>query len=93
MEDCHNLGPHYDRTLMGWNENFQRAWPRLRRKYGARFTRIWEYYLLSFAGAFRARSIQLWQVVMTKAGAGRARPACLFEMPPEAAMLTVGGSY
>ena len=27
VEDLHNLGPHYDKTLMAWNDNFQRAWP------------------------------------------------------------------
>jgi len=68
IEDWHNLGPHYDRTLMAWNRNFQAAWPRLREKYDERFKRMWEYYLLSCAGAFRARSNQVWQVVMTPHG-------------------------
>jgi cyclopropane-fatty-acyl-phospholipid synthase len=76
IEDCHNLGPHYDKTLMAWNENFQQAWPRLKEKYGSRFKRMWEYYLLSCAGAFRARSIHVLQVVMTRHGAGTAQPRC-----------------
>jgi cyclopropane-fatty-acyl-phospholipid synthase len=29
---------------------------------------MWRYYLCSFAGAFRARTIQLWQVVLSPAG-------------------------
>ena len=29
---------------------------------------MWEFYLLLFAGAFRARDMQLWQIVMTKRG-------------------------
>jgi len=66
IEDLHNLGPHYDKTLMAWNERFQAAWPRLESHYDQRFKRMWEYYLLSCAGAFRARNIQLWQIVMTK---------------------------
>ena len=33
-----------------------------------RFKRMWEYYLLSCAGAFRARDNQLWQIVLTKYG-------------------------
>ena len=74
MEDWHNLGPHYDRTLMAWNENFQRAWPDLRSRYDERFKRMWEYYLLSCAGAFRARRIQLWQIVFTKRGTPQ--PTC-----------------
>ncbi len=29
MEDWHNFGPDYDRTLMAWYENFTAAWPQL----------------------------------------------------------------
>lgn len=78
IEDWHNLGPHYDKTLMAWNRNFQREWPKLRETYDSRFKRMWEYYLLSCAGAFRARSIQVWQVVMTKYGIGAPQPCCRF---------------
>lgn len=76
VEDWHNLGPHYDKTLLAWNERFQEAWPGLKEKYGERFKRMWEYYLLSCAGAFRARAIQLWQIVMTKEGTPQ--PACRY---------------
>ncbi len=76
IEDWHNIGPHYDRTLMAWNARFQDAWPQLRPRYDARFKRMWEYYLLSCAGAFRARELQVWQIVMTKHGSGTAQPAC-----------------
>ncbi len=70
MEDWHNIGPHYDKTLMAWHRNFEEAWPDLRKKpaYDERFYRMWRYYLLSSAGGFRARSSQLWQIVMTKPG-------------------------
>jgi cyclopropane-fatty-acyl-phospholipid synthase len=78
MEDWHNLGPHYDKTLMAWHGNFRKAWPNLQKKLGAqadqRFYRMWEYYLLSCAGAFRARTIQLWQIVLTPVGADQ--PPC-----------------
>ena len=74
MEDWHNFGEDYDRTLMAWYQNFKDAWPGLKNKYGDRFYRMWEYYLLSCAGAFRSRSIQLWQIVMTKPG--KSRPCC-----------------
>jgi cyclopropane-fatty-acyl-phospholipid synthase len=66
IEDWHNLGPHYDKTLMAWHQRFQKAWPELQKKYDERFRRMWEYYLLSCAGAFRARSNQVWQIVFTK---------------------------
>ena len=83
IEDCHNMGPHYDITLMAWNNNFQEAWPRLEERYGTRFKRMWEYYLLSSAGAFRARNIQLWQVAMTQAETGTPQPRCRFSIADE----------
>ncbi|QRN84385.1 cyclopropane fatty acyl phospholipid synthase [Chloroflexota bacterium] len=68
MEDWHNFGPYYDQTLMAWHANFNAAWPELKEKYGERFRRMWNYYLLSSAGGFRSRSTQLWQIVMTRPG-------------------------
>jgi cyclopropane-fatty-acyl-phospholipid synthase len=66
VEDWHNFGPDYDKTLMAWWHNFDRAWPRLQAKYGERFYRMWKYYLLGCAGGFRARRLQLWQLVLSK---------------------------
>lgn len=74
MEDWHNFGPDYDKTLMAWWSNFARAWPRLRDRYGERFYRMWRYYLMSSAGAFRARRLQLWQVVLSKSDIGSYTP-------------------
>ena len=68
IEDWHNFGADYDPTLMAWNENFEKAWPELRDKYGERFRRMWRYYLLQSAGAFRARYMQLWQLVVSPNG-------------------------
>ena len=68
MEDWHNFGADYDPTLMAWFRNFEKAWPSLRERHGERFHRMWKYYLLSCAGAFRARHIQLWQMVFSKNG-------------------------
>ncbi len=70
MEDWHNFGADYDKTLMAWHQNFEAAWPRLKGNYGhsERFYRMWRYYLLSFAATFRARNIQLWQIVLSKHG-------------------------
>lgn len=65
-EDWHNFGPDYDPTLMAWWGNFNAAWPHLRDKYGDRFYRMWKYYLLACAGSFRARALQLWQIVLSK---------------------------
>ncbi len=68
LEDWHNFGPDYDKTLMAWWENFDRSWPEIKKDYSERFYRMWRYYLLSMAGCFRARDNQLWQLVLTKKG-------------------------
>ena len=68
MEDWHNFGADYDRTLMAWLENFKRAWPELAGGYSERFERMFTYYLNACAGAFRSRNIQLWQVLFSPAG-------------------------
>lgn len=67
-EDLYNFGSDYDKTLMAWFHNFDSAWPKLKNKYDQRFYRMWKYYLLSCAGAFRSRDIQLWQIVLSKRG-------------------------
>jgi cyclopropane-fatty-acyl-phospholipid synthase len=66
VEDWHNFGPDYDKTLMAWWHNFDQAWPQFQNKYGERFYRMWKYYLLGCAGGFRARKLQLWQLVLSK---------------------------
>jgi cyclopropane-fatty-acyl-phospholipid synthase len=53
---------------MAWFRNFDENWPNLKEKFDERFYRMWKYYLLVCAGVFRARGIQLWQVVLTKKG-------------------------
>ncbi len=67
LEDWHNFGPDYDRTLLGWDANFVNAWPELKESedLDERFYRMWRYYLLSCAGAFRARGLNLWQMVLS----------------------------
>jgi cyclopropane-fatty-acyl-phospholipid synthase len=67
-EDLHNIGPNYDPTLMAWASNFDRAWASLRPRYGERFYRLWRYYLLCAAGAFRSRKYQVWQIVLSPHG-------------------------
>jgi cyclopropane-fatty-acyl-phospholipid synthase len=66
IEDLHNFGPDYDKTLMAWHTNFVNHYSEIKDSYDERFFRMWSFYLLSCAGAFRARHIQLWQIVMRK---------------------------
>ncbi|MEN3031135.1 cyclopropane fatty acyl phospholipid synthase [Chromobacterium amazonense] len=68
MEDWHNFGADYDLTLMAWLQRFQQAWPQLSAHYSPRFYRMFCYYLNVCAGAFRARDIQLWQVLFSRQG-------------------------
>jgi cyclopropane-fatty-acyl-phospholipid synthase len=68
LEDWHSFGPDYDPTLLAWYDNFTNHWEELRDSYGERFYRMWTYYLLTCAGSFRARSNQLWQLVLSPNG-------------------------
>lgn len=68
LEDVQNLSEDYEKTLKAWESNFRGSWHRLESRYGERFYRMWRFYLLSCAGAFRARSLQLFQFVFSKGG-------------------------
>ena len=68
VEDWHNFSADYEKTLLAWHENFEKSWPQLQNKYSKNFHRMWGYYLLCYAGAFRARDNQLWQIVLSKGG-------------------------
>ncbi|MCI4202457.1 cyclopropane fatty acyl phospholipid synthase [Dickeya dianthicola] len=68
MEDWHNFGTDYDRTLMAWHERFRQHWPTLSERYSERFQRMFSYYLNACAGSFRARDIHLWQVLFSVDG-------------------------
>jgi cyclopropane-fatty-acyl-phospholipid synthase len=66
VEDVKNIGPNYDPTLLAWEENFRCAWPRFADRYGEPFRRMWRFYLLSCAGAFRARSLHVFSILFSK---------------------------
>jgi cyclopropane-fatty-acyl-phospholipid synthase len=68
VEDLHNFGADYDKTLKSWHRNFEEAWPELKKNYSDRFYRMWRYYLLAAAGLSRSRTGQLWQIVFSKKG-------------------------
>lgn len=68
IEDWHNFGADYDLTLQAWRANIERAWPALGARYDARFQRMWRYYLAVSMAGFRARRIQLWQLVLSPHG-------------------------
>lgn len=69
IEDWHNFGADYDRTLQAWRTNVEAAWPILgTEKYDERFRRMWRFYLAASMAVFRARRDQLWQLVLSPRG-------------------------
>jgi cyclopropane-fatty-acyl-phospholipid synthase len=68
MEDWHNLGSDYSRTAMEWLRNFESRWHEIRHRYDERFFRVWKYYLHMMSAAFRARTLQTWDIVFSKPG-------------------------
>jgi cyclopropane-fatty-acyl-phospholipid synthase len=67
MEDWHNFGAYYDRTLLAWRKNLEDYFATTTVAEG--FRRVWMYYLSTCAGAFRVRDrTQLWQLVLSKHG-------------------------
>jgi cyclopropane-fatty-acyl-phospholipid synthase len=68
IEDLHNFGTDYTKTLLEWFHNFDKNWGTLQPEYSDRFYRMWKYYLLVSAAAFRARKQHLWQIVLSKDG-------------------------
>jgi len=71
IEDTHNFGYSYYKTLLAWEKNFRENWDvicKSRIGYDEYFYRMWRYYLLSCAGAFKARHINLHQFVLSPNG-------------------------
>ncbi|MDB5265583.1 MAG: Cyclopropane-fatty-acyl-phospholipid synthase [Parcubacteria group bacterium] len=71
IEDLHNFGTDYDKTLCAWDANFVAAWPKIKgteARFNDRFYRMWRYYLGSCAGTVRGRTTQLYQFVLSPNG-------------------------
>jgi cyclopropane-fatty-acyl-phospholipid synthase len=66
LQDWHNFGHEYDRTLMEWLKRFKLSWPKLKDSYDEQFYRMWEYYLCVSAASFRSQKNHVWQIVLTK---------------------------
>lgn len=66
LEDWHNFGPDYEKTLLAWLNNFEKSWPEIKDNYSESFYRMWTFYLNTSAATFRARHNQLWQIVFSK---------------------------
>ncbi len=62
------FAPHYAMTLKEWRQRFLASWPRISKMgFDERFRRLWEFYLASCEGSFRARGIDVLQIALVKA--------------------------
>lgn len=70
LEDLHNFGLDYCRTLEEWERSFRGGWDEIRRadgrRFDERFFRMWIYFLATCRGSLRARNMHLWHLVMSK---------------------------
>ena len=83
--DVENLRLHYARTLEHWLERFEGSSQRVAAMFDERFVRIWRLYLAGSVAAFRAGTMQLFQVVFAGSQC-KAMPwtrAYLYEPQPE----------
>ena len=65
IEDWHNFGLDYHKTLHAWSDNISSSWDDLP-SYNEEFRRMWHYYLMCSAGTFKAYTNHLWQIVFSK---------------------------
>jgi cyclopropane-fatty-acyl-phospholipid synthase len=66
LEDWHNFGTDYAKTLRAWDHNFVKSWDSIKSDYDERFYRMWRFYLMLCAGLFDSHSGRLWHVVLSK---------------------------
>lgn len=65
--DVENLRLHYAQTLKHWLERFEQHRDEVSAMYDERFTRAWRLYLAGSIAAFEVGSLQLFQVLFTRA--------------------------
>ena len=63
--DVESLRRHYNRTLLCWNENFQKHRAEVVEMFDEKFARMWELYLCACAATFMNGIIDLHQIVFT----------------------------
>ena len=74
MEDWHNIGSDYDKTLMSWYDNFKNSWNKIKDKYDERFYKMWEYFYspppvhleqdtINFGRSFYQKT-EFWEVIV-----------------------------
>ena len=69
--DVENLRPHYQKTLEAWLERFELSRQQVSNMFGPEFVRMWRLYLAGAVAAFRAGTLQLFQVVFARTACQR----------------------
>lgn len=63
--DIESLRRHYNRTLLLWNDNFQKHRSEVVQMFDEKFAKMWELYLCSCAATFMNGIIDLHQILFT----------------------------
>ncbi|MBS3127793.1 cyclopropane fatty acyl phospholipid synthase [Candidatus Woesearchaeota archaeon] len=71
IQDWHNFGPDYYKTIKAWYTNIEKNWPELSKNYDEKFHRTWAWYLLCCSATSLARTHHLWQIVFSKVSSER----------------------
>lgn len=66
--DVENLRLHYARTLEHWLARYEQATDTVQLMFDEIFVRVWRLYLAGSIAAFRTGSLQLFQIVFSRAG-------------------------
>ncbi len=69
--DMENLRLHYAKTLEHWSSRFEDAADEVRGMFDSSFVRTWRLYLAGSLAAFTTGTLQLFQIVFTRAGCNR----------------------
>lgn len=64
--DVENLRPHYNKTLLCWEQNFKDHLEEVRGMFDERFIRMWDLYLASCAATFHNGIIDLHQILVSR---------------------------
>ncbi|MDY7108832.1 MAG: cyclopropane fatty acyl phospholipid synthase [Planctomycetota bacterium] len=71
IEDWQRYFDDYERTLLAWASRFNDGWDGIADQYDENFRRRWNFYLHGCAAAFRARLVDVGQIVYARGGSTR----------------------
>ena len=66
VSDTETLIRHYDKTLENWLERFLEKRQEVKDLFDEKFVKMWEFYLVSCAAAFRYRDLAVFQLQIVK---------------------------